>query len=162
TAYAEQGRYAAALVSTGDEPENVDEREPGVRFVAAASLAEAREEAAKATGRVTLLDFDGDSSLDVFDVGPSGRHLFRNAGGRFTDVTGEAGLDPAAPGLGAVAADYDNDGRVDLLVLHDGGMTLFHNEGGRFADATAAAGLPKSAPRAVAAAFADVDHDGDL
>jgi tetratricopeptide (TPR) repeat protein len=160
TAYAEQGRYAAALVSLGDEPENVDPREPDVRFVEAATLAPPRGETI--AGRVTLLDFDGDGSMDVLDVGSSGRHLFRNAGGRFTDVTREVGLDPAAPALGAVAADYDNDGRVDLLFLQEGGLTLFHNEGGRFADTTAAAGLPQKAPPAVAAAFADVDHDGDL
>jgi len=163
TAYAEQGRYAAAVSSAGDEPELVDAREPDVRFAEAASLSPSRDESARSSGgRVTLLDFDGDGALDVLDVGPSGRRLFRNAGGPFPDVTREVGLDPAAPGLGAVAADYDNDGRLDLLVLREDGMTLLHNEGGRFVDATAAAGLPRNAPPAVSAAFADVDHDGDL
>src|SRR5262249_48130831 len=64
-AYAEQGRYAAALVSLGDEPENVDPREPDVRFVEAATLAPPR--GGTIAGRVTLLDFDGDGSMDVLD-----------------------------------------------------------------------------------------------
>ena len=59
-------------------------------------------------------------------------HLFRNDGGRFVDVTAEAGIvDRDGRGLGVVAADLDDDGRVDLFVAND--MTanfLFRNLGG--------------------------------
>ena len=47
-------------------------------------------------------------------------HLFRNDGGRFVDVTAEAGIvDRDGRGLGVVAADLDGDGRVDLYVAND-------------------------------------------
>ena len=47
-------------------------------------------------------------------------HVFRNDGGRFVDVTTEAGIvDRDGPGLGVVAADLDGDGRVDLFVAND-------------------------------------------
>ncbi len=59
-------------------------------------------------------------------------HLFRNDGGRFVDVTAEAGIvDRDGRGLGVVAADLDDDGRIDLFVAND--MTanfLFRNLGG--------------------------------
>ena len=68
----------------------------------------------------------------TFDAMPD--HLFRNDGGRFTDVSDQAGItaaDREGRGLGVVAADLDEDGRVDLFVAND--LTanyLFHNEGG--------------------------------
>ena len=47
-------------------------------------------------------------------------HLFRNDGGRFVDVTAEAGIvDRDGRGLGVVAADLDDDGRLDLFVAND-------------------------------------------
>ena len=45
--------------------------------------------------------------------------LYRNdGGGRFTDVTTEAGLVTDLYGMGAAAADYDNDGWVDLFLAN--------------------------------------------
>ena len=65
-----------------------------------------------------------------FEVLPD--HLFRNDGGRFVDVTREAGIvDIDGRGLGVLAADLDDDGRTDLYVAND--MTanyLFRNVGG--------------------------------
>src|SRR4029077_18326627 len=47
-------------------------------------------------------------------------HVFRNDGGKFVDVTAEAGTtDRSGRGLGVVAADVDQDGRVDLYVAND-------------------------------------------
>src|SRR5262249_48397791 len=59
-------------------------------------------------------------------------HLYRNDGGRFVDVTAEAGIvDPDGRGLGVVAADLDDDGRVDLFVANDTTANfLFRNRGG--------------------------------
>ena len=46
--------------------------------------------------------------------------VFRNDGGRFVDVTAEAGIvDRDGRGLGVVAADLDGDGRIDLFVAND-------------------------------------------
>jgi tetratricopeptide (TPR) repeat protein len=47
-------------------------------------------------------------------------HLFRNDGGRFVDVSHEAGVaDSQGRGLGVVACDLDLDGRIDLFVAND-------------------------------------------
>src|SRR5262249_27556023 len=47
-------------------------------------------------------------------------HVFRNDGGRFVDVSAEAGIvDREGRGLGVVAADLDGDRRVDLYVAND-------------------------------------------
>jgi enediyne biosynthesis protein E4 len=94
-------------------------------------------------------------------------HVFRNDGGRFVDVTAEAGIvDRDGRGLGVVAADLDDDGRVDLYVAND--MTanlLFLNRGGwRFEEAGFAAGVACGADGVARAgmgvACGDLDGDG--
>ncbi|WP_197446354.1 CRTAC1 family protein [Tautonia plasticadhaerens] len=61
-------------------------------------------------------------------------HLFRNDGGRFVDVSGEAGIteaDADGRGLGVVSCDFDGDGTLDLYVANDmTGNHLFLNRGG--------------------------------
>jgi len=188
--YPEQGRYAEALTTTGAEPTLVDETPPAARFVEAATGVLPQHEtpsaapasafgrqveagaapervkhdlAAALGGQVMLFDHDADGDLDLFEVGSRGQRLLRNTSGRFSDVTRASGLDPSRAGIGAVAADHDNDGRPDLLVLRPDGSTLHRNgDDGRFSDVTAAAGIPADSGLVVSAAFADVDHDGDL
>jgi len=94
-------------------------------------------------------------------------HLFRNDGGRFVDVTVEAGIvDRDGRGLGVVAADVDDDGRVDLFVANDSSANfLFHNKGGmRFEEVGHAAGVAGNASGAYQAgmgvALGDLDGDG--
>ncbi|HEX7956841.1 MAG TPA: FG-GAP-like repeat-containing protein, partial [Pyrinomonadaceae bacterium] len=117
-------------------------------------------------GDVLLFDFDGDGDLDLFGLAVPGRKLYRNDGGRFADVTERSGLLGGETwGLPdcALAGDYDNDGRPDLFVKGSEALALYHNEGGgKFKDVSAAARLPAYPYTAGAAAFADVDHDGDL
>jgi tetratricopeptide (TPR) repeat protein len=75
-------------------------------------------------------------------------HLFRNAGGKFLDVTAESGIvDHDGRGLGVVAADLDNDGRVDLFVANDKSANfLFRNLGHwRFEEVAHAAGVAAGA-----------------
>ena len=75
-------------------------------------------------------------------------HVFRNDGGRFVDVTGEAGIvDRDGRGLGVVAADLDDDGRVDLYVANDMSANyLFRNLGGfRFEETGQLAGVAANA-----------------
>ncbi|MGH9902246.1 MAG: CRTAC1 family protein, partial [Pyrinomonadaceae bacterium] len=92
--------------------------------------------------------------------------LYRNDGGKFADVTAQAGgfaKEARGIGIGAVAGDFDNDERPDLFVLRHGANALYRNEGGgRFADVTAAAAIPNYSHLSVSAAFVDADHDGDL
>jgi tetratricopeptide (TPR) repeat protein len=160
TNYLEQGRYAEAVASTGAEADLVDKRTPDVSFADATSTA--APSAAEAGGAPLPFDFDGDGDLDLFT---GARKLFRNDGGKLSDVTAQSGLNADAKGavLGAVAGDYDNDERPDLFVVSADSLVLFHNEGGgRFKDATAAARVPARANTSGAAAFVDSDHDGDL
>ena len=187
--YLEQGRYAEAMASTGAEAGVVDPKTPAVSFSeppgllpAAAprapgppgamgpallglALKPSEVPAALRTGgraAVTLVDLDGDGTLDAIDVRGGVLRVLKNDKGRFTDVTSAAGL-LGLEARAAVAGDYDNDGRPDLLVLKPGALALFHNEGGgRFKDVTAAAQLPAYPYLALSAAFVDIDHDGDL
>src|SRR5262249_45228813 len=63
---------------------------------------------------------------------PRPDHLFRNDGGRFVEVTPEAGIGGEhGRGMGVVAVDADDDGRVDLYVANDQSANhLWRNLGG--------------------------------
>lgn len=129
-------------------------------------------------GGVAFLDYDGDGDQDLFLVNstwwenkaPAGKSpttsaLYQNDGkGQFRDVTAGSGLDVSFYGMGAAIGDYDNDGRVDIFVTAVGSNHLFHNEGnGHFKDVTSASnvgGDPKA--WSTAAAWIDIDNDGDL
>jgi len=70
--------------------------------------------------------------------------LFRNDGGRFTDVSAAAGIDkPGAKALGVALCDFDGDGWTDLAVSNDTVPNfLFHNQGnGSFKEVAVQAGV---------------------
>ncbi len=174
--YLEQGRYAEAVVSTGAEPDLVDRRTPDVVFtdVTARVLPRPAPDAWPLTntildqnsGAVLLFDYDGDGDLDLLEVSGRSQRLYRNDGGKFTDVTAQAGglaQTATGAGTGAIAGDYDNDGRPDLFILRYNASALYHNNGnGQFTDVNTAAEIPNYPYLARAAAFFDYDHDGDL
>ena len=99
---------------------------------------------------VAMLDFDGDSRMDLFvanDTEPN--RLYRNKGnGTFEDVAVGAGVafsesGVARAGMGVDASDYDGSGRPSLVIGNFANqmMALYHNEGhGLFID-----DAPKSA-----------------
>ena len=147
----------------------------------------------------TFFDYDRDGDLDLFVTqyldftlagnkscadavgvrdycGPRSHQglpdrLFRNDGGRFTDVTEAAGLTRAyGPGLGVVAADVDGDGWLDLFVANDASPNqlwinrrdgTFEDQGLLSGTALNAAGLPEGS-MGIAAGDADGDGDEDL
>jgi enediyne biosynthesis protein E4 len=102
------------------------------------------------------LDYDRDGDLDVFVTnyleydegkfrsfyaaagypGPLSYNgvscaLYRNDGGRFTDVTREAGVEnPGGRGMSSIAADLDNDGWMDLYVANDAMENYYYENRG--------------------------------
>jgi len=117
---------------------------------------------------VAFFDYDRDRDLDVLIVtgstfqslrtgGSRMVTLFRNDGGRFTDVTGAAGLLRRGWGTGVCVADYDNDGFEDVYVTGYTANVLWHNAGGRTFTATSQAA---DTGWSTGCAFGDYDRDG--
>ncbi len=72
-------------------------------------------------------DFDNDGDLDLYvanDYGPN--TLYRNDGGRFVDITLEAGVEDPGSGMSVSWADFDHDGWMDLYVAN-----MFSSAGNR-------------------------------
>ena len=190
TGYLEQGRYAEAMTSTGAEPELVDVAVPRVTFTGGADrdAAGCGERAASPFGRrfsaadlsptacsrsraglggcVALVDCDGDGQLDLFEASTAGQRLLHNDGGQLRRRHG--GVRHSIAPAGAVAyrllvGDFDNDGKPTCSCCAPAAASLYRNDGkGHFTDVTAAAGMPAYPALPGAAAFVDVDHDGDV
>ena len=73
-------------------------------------------------------DNDGDPDLYLTNYGPN--RLYRNDGGRFTDVTHDAGpgLDDPRWSTSAAFSDYDADGDLDLFVANYVDFTVAGNK----------------------------------
>ena len=135
---------------------------------------------------VTAGDFDndGDDDLLVTNLTKEGSTLYRNNGkGLFSDASLEFNLSQPSfmsTGFGVAWFDYDNDGWLDLFAAN-GAVTmmaslrgqpfpfqqrnqLFHNEAGKTMREINAANIPalQLAEVSRAAAFGDVDNDGDV
>jgi hypothetical protein len=115
-------------------------------------------------------DEDGDLDLYVGNMDGDANGLFRNQGGRFTDVAHEAdiawgGHSPLAAAFGTVrpcTGDIDGDGRLDLITANYGNNGLFLNRGnGRFTDASAQWRINVDG-RHDTCALGDYDNDGRL
>lgn len=62
-------------------------------------------------------DVDNDGDQDLYVSNDFGRNnLFRNDGGRFTDIAVEAGVVDIGPGMSAAWGDHNADGLMDLYV----------------------------------------------
>jgi len=116
----------------------------------------------------SLCDFDNDGRIDIFVPQADGKcKLLKNDGtGKFTDVIASTG-DLAKGVAGAVSAawgDFDNDGKADLVVCClRGSNRYFKNNGnGTFTDKSADIGLTQKIYNSQAAAFADLNGDGQL
>jgi hypothetical protein len=135
------------------------------------------------------IDNDGDEDLLVTNLTKQGSSLFLNNGkALFDEVTADFNLAQSSflsTGFGVSWFDYDNDGWLDLFAAN-GAVTLmpglrgqpypfhqlnqlFHNEPGRrpssrsFREVTAEAGAALQLSEVSrAAAFGDVDNDGDI
>jgi hypothetical protein len=115
---------------------------------------------------IAVADVDGDGLPDIYFTNQiGGNQLWKNlGGGRFADVTKEAGVALADRiSVTASFADVDNDGDEDLFVTTvRGGNVLFQNDGhGRFSDVSKAAGVDYVG-HSSGAVFFDFDNDGLL
>lgn len=127
-------------------------------------------------GGVSCFDFDLDGNCDLLfpgggvidqakkTVGGQASYFLRNRGEwRFEDCSGQSSLDTSAMYThGATIADYNNDGFDDALFYGYRGILLFQNQGdGTFLQVDL--NLPTiSFPWLTAAAWFDLEDDGDL
>ncbi len=62
-------------------------------------------------------DFDQDGDADLYVVNDFGRNnLYRNEGGRFSDIAATVGVEDMAGGMSASWGDSNGDGKMDLYV----------------------------------------------
>ena len=121
----------------------------------------------RATLSAAWADYDADGDPDLlvgFAPGPQPViKLYRNDGGRFTDVASDAGVARDSGRVRQVVwVDYDGDRDLDLFVaFRDRANALFRADRGRFTDVAADIGLD-DARRTVGAVWFDYDEDGDL
>jgi hypothetical protein len=116
-------------------------------------------------------DQDGDFDLAVANMDGDANGLFRNDGGKFTDIAETAGIawggrkqgDKTNGTVRVCAADVNNDGRFDLFFANYGKNGLFLNGTGTpaFNDVSAAWGIDNDA-RYDACVFDDFDNDGRI
>lgn len=124
-------------------------------------------------GGLALLDIDEDGDVDLFapngatladPLRGAGAHTFENLGGlKFADASGRLGPDFKRWGFGPAVGDVDGDGHDDIYVSCFGTNALYRAlGGGKFDDHTDASGTGGGDAWSMAAAFGDVDGDGDL
>ena len=74
-------------------------------------------------------DFDNDGDVDLYVANDFGRNnLYRNDGGRFTDIAEAAGVEDHSSGMSVAWGDYDRDGLFDVYVSN-----MFSSAGNRIA-----------------------------
>ena len=98
---------------------------------------------------VAEIDFDNDGNFDLYVAranrslvssqralkdGDTNDVLLRNVGGRYVDVSEEAGIPKGTDSVGVTAGDFNNDGFVDLLVVQyrEPDMILLNQGNGKF------------------------------
>jgi Flp pilus assembly protein TadD len=168
TDYQEQGKYSFAIDTLELEkvppapPIRVTYQDVTSKFPALAGPALIAGKIASGPTGGGMIDFDGDGRLDVAVVGFAGNvRLLRNTSAGLEDVTAASGVS-VTDASSLAWGDFNNDGRPDFFVCTaDGGHMFQNNGGGKFSDVTEKTKTKAPWP-ALAAAFADVDHDGDL
>ena len=115
------------------------------------------------------LDSDGDLDVIVGNMDGDANGVFRNDGGRFTDVAAEWRLAAGGRALGErtsgtvrpCVADMDGDGRFDVITANYGPPGLFLKRDSAWLDVGAQWGVAVDG-RYDTCAPADVDNDGRL
>ena len=137
-------------------------------------------------------DFDNDGHVDLFVAGMPVNVLYRNIGGRFTDVITRSGIRSGEWSVAGGWFDYDNDGWLDLFVVNyldwspaddrycgdpaarirtychprfykGTANRLYRNQrDGTFEDVSVRSGIAAHIGKGMSVAFADYDRDGWL
>jgi hypothetical protein len=72
-------------------------------------------------------DYDNDGDQDLYVANDFGRNcLYRNNGGKFVDVAGEADVEDSASGMAVTWGDYNRDGWMDVYISN-----MFSSAGNR-------------------------------
>jgi FG-GAP-like repeat/ASPIC and UnbV len=115
------------------------------------------------------VDYDNDGDLDVFAADRQGKNkLFRNDGGKFTQVFPDAGPTVFRSTVGACWFDMDGDGDLDLFLADQSGAAdaMFRNDGNGFVDVAPQlrmTGPPRTRDEGgVGCSVGDYDNDGRL
>jgi hypothetical protein len=111
----------------------------------------------------TLIDFDRDGKMDVFQRAWAPRLLHNLGDGQFADITGQVSVHFRPWPYSAFCADLTGDARPDLLILNfeERPMLLSGDGSGFFDEITEEAGLAGIVSYGEGA-IADLDSDGDL
>ena len=134
--------------------------------------------------QAAFFDYDGDGDLDLFLIRNSprpvatipvrnlratrdplgGHELYRNDGGRFVNVSEQAGIygPEIGFGLGIAVGDVNRDGRPDVYVANDFFERdyLYLNRGNGTFDEVLERALPASSYFSMGVDIADVNNDG--
>jgi FG-GAP-like repeat/ASPIC and UnbV len=119
--------------------------------------------------QTSWVDYDNDGDLDVYAADRQGKNkLFRNDGGKFTQVFADGGPTVFRSTVGACWFDMDGEGDLDLFLADQSGAAdaMFRNDGNAFVDVAPQLGMtgpPRTKDEGgVGCAVGDYDNDGRL
>ena len=107
-------------------------------------------------------DIDVPFSRDLHKEPSNTQALYRNDGGKFTDISAEAGIDAMGYALSVTASDFNRDGKIDIYINNDYHVPdyYFVNQGdGTFKESFKEA-FKHSSTNAMGADICDINKDG--
>jgi enediyne biosynthesis protein E4 len=119
---------------------------------------------------LTVFDYDDDGDVDIYQANDHHfNYLFKNEGGKFSDVAMQAGVAANSNGIGSgsmhgTIGDINGDGLIDILVTDLEHGALYMNLGnGLFRDVAESSGVSGQllGKGGWGAALFDYDNDGD-